>query len=193
MPGSSGIIWDSEMTNPGSKLDPSREGRAEQGASLSQASGWVVVPFSKRENTDLAKERAQVSALEKEMSSVSDMLNVRCLWDIPVDVSRKQMARTAGLDLQEEVRPEPTALKDSRRVEQQRRSFEGTEAQRKKGEDLRDTVPTPGEDKKEEPMGEGTLRRNQNATKERTNESEFRSTFPGLSSGGMRRLRQYSE
>lgn len=108
------------------------------------------------------------------------MLNVRCLWDLPVHVSRKQMARTAGLDLQEEVRPELTALKDSRRVDQQRRSFEGTEAQRKKREDLQDTVPTPGEDKKEEPMGEGTLRRKQNTAKEIKNESEFWSTFPGL-------------
>lgn len=125
------------------------------------------------------------------MSSVSDMLNVRCLWDIPVDVSRKQMARTAGLDLQEEVRPELTALKDSRRVEQQRRSFEGTEAQRKKREDLQDTVPTPGEDKKEEPTGEGTLRRKQNATKEIKNERAFWSTFPGLCHPRM--CRQYSE
>lgn len=29
-----------------------------------------------------------------------------------MDVSRKQMARTAGLDLEEEVRPELTALRD---------------------------------------------------------------------------------
>lgn len=49
------------------------------------------------------------------MSSVWDVLNMRCLWDIPVDVSRKQMARTAGLDLREEVRPELPALRGSSR------------------------------------------------------------------------------
>lgn len=131
MPGSSGIIWHSEITKPGSQLDPSREGRPERSSNLSQVSGWMVMPFSERE-TLIRQKTESTSTQEKEMSSVWDVLNVRCLWDIPVDVSRKQMARTAGLDLQEEVRPELTALKDSCRVEQQMRLFEWTRAQRKK-------------------------------------------------------------
>lgn len=47
----------------------------------------MVVPFSKRENTDSARQRAQVH--RRKMSSVWDVLNVRCLWDISVDMSRK--------------------------------------------------------------------------------------------------------
>lgn len=39
------------------------------------------------------------------------MLSVRCPWAIPGDMSREQMARNAGLDLREEVRPERTALR----------------------------------------------------------------------------------
>lgn len=64
------------------------------------------------------------------MSSVWDMLNGRCLWDIPADRSRKQMARTAGLDLWEEVRPEQTVPRQSCRAEQQTRPSECTGAQR---------------------------------------------------------------
>lgn len=44
------------------------------------------------------------------MSSVWDVSSARCLWDTPVDASRKQMARNADLDLQEEVGPEWTRV-----------------------------------------------------------------------------------
>lgn len=50
---------------------------------------------------------------EKERSSVWDVVSgERCLGDTLVDMSRKQMARAAAPDLQEEVRPELTALRD---------------------------------------------------------------------------------
>lgn len=88
------------------------------------------MPFSKRENTDSARQRAQ--AHRRKMSSVWDVLNVRCLWDISVDMSRKQMARTACIDLWEEARPELTALRDRCRVERQTGPFERTGAQRKR-------------------------------------------------------------
>lgn len=44
-------------------------------------------------------------------SPVRDVLNVKCPWDIPGDMSRKQMARNAGLNLREKVRPEWTVLR----------------------------------------------------------------------------------
>lgn len=57
------------------------------------------------------------------------MLNGRCLWDIPADRSRKQMARSA---VWEEARPEQTVPRQSCRAEQQTKPSECTGAQRER-------------------------------------------------------------
>lgn len=77
------------------------------------------------------------------------MLNVRSLWDIPGDMSRKQMARSVGLNPGKRSGADSS---ESYRVEHQTRPDEWTGAQR---EDRQ----TPGEGKREEPMGGGAQRR----------------------------------
>lgn len=66
--------------------------------------GWQC--HSEREHT-----LAGPSVQGKEVRLSLGRVECERLWDVLRDMSRKQMAGTAGLDLREEARPEPTVLR----------------------------------------------------------------------------------
>lgn len=126
-----------QSRTPGSQRRPSRGAPGVQQGGKQESSGQLAAPVSER-GTRVQQDR-EPEDTETTGSPVRDVLSVRRLWDIPGDMSRKEMARNAGLDLREEVRPEQTTLRTAiaSAEEQGGRASRGTGAQGEEGREAR--------------------------------------------------------